>query len=242
MRRTSLLLLSVAGLLLLSGCFKVDADFTVNADETVDGTMIVGIDREFRDMMSSMGEGSTDEDEFFGDSEDLPEGATVEDYEDDDFIGQRITFENVTLEEMMASSDESADVTDEWSLTHEGDEYLFEGTFDLTSEDEEMDMTALMEGAEISISMEFPGAISESNGEIDGNTVTWTPEVGEPNEMRAVAADEAGFPLGLVIGVVAGVALLIGLGLFLVLSRRRATAPAVVPGQDAEPGDLTRRT
>jgi len=241
MRRTPLLLLSVAGLLLLSGCFKVDADFKVNADETVDGTMIVALDKEFQEMFSGMG-GEESEDEDLVNVDDLPEGTEVEDYDEGGFVGQKVTFDGVTFEEMMSGTDADAEVTDEWSLTHEGSELIFEGTFDMTSQDEEMDMTAFMKDADISISMEFPGDISESNGEIDGNTVTWTPEVGESNEMRAVAADEAGFPFGLVIGVIAGMSLLIGLGVFLVLSRRKATpAPAVVPGQAGEPGDLTPR-
>lgn len=233
MRRTPLLLLSVAGLLLLSGCFKVDADFKVNADETVDGTMIVGIGKEFQEMFSGMG-GEESEDEDLVNVDDLPEGTEVEDYDEGGFVGQKVTFDGVTFEEMMSGAD--AEVTDEWSLTHEGSELIFEGTFDMTSQDEEMDMTAFMKDADISISMEFPGDVSESNGEIDGNTVTWTPEVGESNEMRAVAADEAGFPFGLVIGVIAGMSLLIGLGVFLVLGRRNAT-----PAPAGEPGDLTPR-
>ena len=242
MRRHSLLLLTVSGLLLLSGCFKIDADFTVNADETVDGTMIVAIDKETRDMLSSMGEGGT-EDEDLVNLDDLPEGTDVEEYDDGDFVGQEITFEGAKFEELMSGTDADAEVTDEWTLSHEGDELTFDGSFDLTNEDEEFDMTALMKGAEISISMEFPGDVSESNGDIDGNTVTWTPEVGETNEMHAVAADEAGFPYGLVLGLVAGSLLLIGLVVFVVISRRRPTSPppATPPGQADGAADLTPR-
>lgn len=251
MRRTNLSLVTVLGLVVLSGCFKLDADFTVNADETVDGTMIVALDEEFSDMMSSMGEGSTGEDEFFSDPEDLPEGAEVEDYAEDGFVGQKVTFEGVTLEEMMSSADEDGEVTDEWSLTHEGDEFVFEGSFDLSSaEDEAMDMSALMDGAEISISMEFPGDVTDSNGEVDGNRVTWEPKVGEKNEMRAVASDEAGFPFAVLGAVIAGLALVAAVVVFLLLRRRESAASApVAPGpvaagtpQDGAPEDLTPRT
>lgn len=246
MRRYSLPLLTVSGLLLLSGCFKIDADFTVNADETVDGTMIVAIDKETRDMLSSMGEGSTGDEDLM-DLDDLPEGADAEEYDDGDFVGQEITFEGVGFEELMSGTDADGEVTDEWSLTHEDGELTFDGTFDLTSEDDEFDTSALMKGAEISISMEFPGDVSEANGDIDGNTVTWSPEVGETNEMHAVAADEAGFPYGLVAGLVAGFLLLAALAAFLVLSRRTssprpsATPPATPPGQADDDADLTPR-
>lgn len=253
MRRTPLLLLTVLGLVVLSGCFKLDADFKVNDDETVDGTMIVALDEEFSDMMSSMGEGSTGEDEFFSDPADLPEGAEVEDYSEDGFVGQKVTFEGVTLEEMMSSADEDGAVSDEWSLTHEDGEFVFEGSFDMSSEDDEMvDMSALMKDAEISISMEFPGDVSESNGDIDGNRVTWEPKVGEKNEMRAVASDEAGFPFALLGGVVAVLALVAAVVVFLLLRRRESAASAAAapgPGpaaggtpQEGAPEDLTPRT
>lgn len=241
MRRRYLLVLTLSGLLLLSGCFKIDADFTVNADETVDGTMIVAIDKETRDMFSSMGEGST-ADEDLVDLDDLPEGADVEEYDDGDFVGQEITFEGVGFDELMSGTDTDGEVTDEWSLSHEDGELTFDGTFDLTNQDEEFDTTALMKGAEISISMEFPGDVGETNGEVDGNTVTWTPEVGETNEMHAVAADEPGFPYGLVAGLVIGFLLIAGLVAFVVLSRRGPSSnpPATTPGQD-DAADLTPR-
>lgn len=248
MRRTSVLL-TVLGLLLLSGCFKVDADFTVNSDETVDGTMIVAVEQEFLDMMGELGGEDQGADDLVN-PEDLPEGAEVEEYDEDGYVGQKVTFEGITLEEMTSSMAEGQADTDEWSLTHEGDEYVFEATFDMTAGEDEMDMSGMMEGAEMSISMTFPGDVTESNGEIDGNTVTWEPKVGEANEMRAVAADQAGFPVALVGSLVIGVALLAGLGAFLVHHRRAnaaaagPTAPVAPPepGQPEAAGDLDPRT
>ena len=90
MRRTPLLFVTVAGLLLLSGCFKVDADFKVNADETVDGTMIVAIDKEFQEMLGSMGDGST-EDEDLITVDDMPEGTEIEEYDQGGFVGQKVS-------------------------------------------------------------------------------------------------------------------------------------------------------
>lgn len=234
MRRTSVLI-TVLGMLLLSGCFKIDADFTVNSDETVDGTMIVAVEQDFLDAMGELGGESEDGGDLITNPEDLPEGTEVEDYDEDGYVGQKVTFEGVTLDEMMSSMDEGDAAADEWSLTHEGDEFVFEGTMDMTSGEDEIDMSGMMEGAEISISMTFPGDVTESNGEVDGNTVTWEPKVGELNEMRAVASDEAGFPLALVAGIVVAVLLLAGLGAFIVLGRRR-TAPAAAPVASPPPG------
>lgn len=244
MRRTSVAV-TVLGLLLLSGCFKVDADFTVNSDETVDGTMIVAVEQDFLDAMGELG-GEDSED--LVNPEDLPEGAEVEEYDEGGYVGQKVTFEGVTLDEMMAGMDGGDAAADEWALTHEGDEFVFEGTFDMTSEgDDEIDMSAMLEGAEISVSMTFPGEVTESNGEVDGNTVTWEPEIGEVNEMRAVAADEAGFPVAAVVGGVIGAAMLAALAFFLLRGRRSgspATTPAVdpSPGQPDPAGDAEPRT
>lgn len=233
MRRTSVAV-TVLGLLLLSGCFKVDADFTVNSDETVDGTMIVAVEQEFLDMMGELGGEDEGVDDLVN-PEDLPEGAEVEKYEEGDYVGQKVTFEGVTLEEMTSSMAEGQADTDDWSLTHEGDDYVFEASFDMTTGEDEMDMSGMMEGAEMSISMTFPGEVTDSNGEIDGNTVTWEPEVGEANEMRAVAADEAGFPVAAVAGGVIGAAMLAGLAFFL-LRGRRSGSPATTPAGDPSVG------
>lgn len=241
MRRTTAVV-TVLGLLLLSGCFKLDADFTVNADETVDGTMIVAIQQEFVDMMEEMGAEAGDGGDLITNPEDLPEGSEVEDYDEDGFVGQKVTFEGATLEQMASSVDTEGTADDAWSLTHEGDEFVFEGSLDMTSEgdSEDIDMTGLMEGAEISISMTFPGEVTETNGEVDGTTVTWTPKIGEKNEMRAVAADEGGgFSLPLVIGLVAAAVVIAGVAALLVVRRRRSSPPVAPAAEPPLPGQPT---
>lgn len=106
-------------------------------------------------------------------------------------------------------------------------------------------MAEMMMGqAEIRFSITFPGKVLETNGEVDGRTVTWTPKFGEKAEMHAKAAaagggsgDGDGAGSGLLLGVGAGVAVLLLLLLWLLLRRRssggRTDAPQPPAGHTA---------
>ncbi|WP_181310986.1 LppM family (lipo)protein [Nocardioides campestrisoli] len=166
-------------------------------------------------------------------TEDLPEGAEVEAYEDDKFLGQTMTFTRISVGELgdlvAATSDEEAADSQPgkgWSLTREGDTYVFEGNADFSEEGAEeeadaMGMEGLFEDSELRIAVTFPGSVVDSNGEVDGNTVTWRPAFGETLEMRAEAAASEEFPVWPVVGAVSGVLLLAGLVLVAVRERRR---------------------
>ena len=225
MRRTLALAASVLALLSLSGCFKLDMDFTVNSDDTLDGTVILAVNEELADM--------AEEDSDLT-AEDLPEGATIEDYDEDGFVGQKVTLDGVSMEELNESFSSEGDTggPGEWSLTHEGDEYRFTGDMDLTematTEEDGIDMGAFMQGAELRVALTFPGEITETNGEVEGNTVTWEPEIGEKNDMTAVAQEGSGLSAGLVAAVAGGaVVLLLVVAASVLLARRRRTAADV---------------
>lgn len=225
MRRTSTALLAILALLLLSGCFKVEMDLEVNADETVDGTMIVALDEEMYAMLSA-----DDDSSMFG-TEDMPEGAEVEPYEADGLKGQKVTFTDVPLTEFAQSLEEG---DGEFSLRHEGDEYVFEASMSpddmaigsdssSTGElDQSMDEAAqrMLEEAEFKIAITFPGDIVESNGTEKGNTVSWDVDLTEETQMRAVAADEDSGRWIVPVALGAIVLLMLGVGGWLLLRRR----------------------
>jgi len=235
MRRLLGLLAVLATVLLFSGCFKLDMDLEVHSDETISGTMVIGLEKELASM------GGQDPSELFGDSGDLPEGATTEEWSDDRFIGQKVTFSDVPLSEFTEGMAEDGD---EFRLTKQGDEFVFDATFDLTQDETEgFDPTEMMKGAELRVSLTFPGRVKDSNGDKDGRTVTWEPKVGEKNEMHAVASAE-----GSVIDTLAGLALPVGAGVvfigliagLLYFNKRSAAgpsdasaAPSTTPGSDA---------
>ena len=218
----------------LTGCMKLDMQLDISDSDTVDGEIILALNREASAMAEAMGEDpSTVFDEL---GADLPEGAQAEDYDDGEFVGQRYTFDDIALSEF--SAEESG-----FGITHEGEEIVVDGNLDMTGLDPEAmagelggdagelgDMDQLMESLEMSVSMTFPGEVTEHNGELDGTTVTWTPVPGEANEISARSADSGGgggdgIPVWiwiLIIVVVLGLAAL----LFFLSRNRNQTPPA----------------
>jgi hypothetical protein len=242
-RTASLALLAVAAMVLLSGCFKLDMALELASDDTVDGSIIVAAQRSFADLAGgedALRESlSQDGSGLLGDQ---PTSGSVEtkDYSDDDWIGVEYVIEDVPLEEFGGTE------TGDLSITREGDEFVVAGTMDLSGGvSDDPAANAMLDEAEIEISITFPGDIVSSNGEEDGNTVTWTPVAGETLDVNAVGKAEGGPPWTLIGAVLAVLALVVvGVVLFLVV-RRRQPAPvaagplgegSIVPGGDAPSG------
>lgn len=204
------LLGTVAALLLvLSGCMKVDLQATFTADDTVEGTMLVAVDKE---LLATTG-GSVD-DVLGSDEELFEEGTTTsEPYEDDEFVGRTYTFEDVPLEEF--GGDE------EMQISHADGKFTVDGELDLSSEQLGEQAT----GGEVSVTFTFPGDVQEANGAIDGNSVTWEGQAGDLIEINAVASDSGnGFPVLTLVWLLAGLVLLaLVVVITVVLVRRRST-------------------
>jgi hypothetical protein len=171
----------VASALLLSACMKMSVDLTLNSDDTVTGEVLLAVS----DQAAEAAGMTSDEMLKDMDSEDLgKDAAEVEDYAQDGYTGKRYIFERSTLSEI---SD------DTMKITREGDEFVVDGSLPLTAKD--LDMTEemladpaiepLLEKFDVNITVAFPGEVTESNGKIDGNTVTWQAKVGEENKISA---------------------------------------------------------
>jgi hypothetical protein len=222
-------LLGVAALaLLLAGCFRVDMDVEVSADNTVSGTAVIAIDESLVELSGQ----SVDQIFSDVDTSDMPEGASVEEYSEDGFVGQQIRFEDVPLAEFTSSETFSGSgLGDELTIAREGDEFVVTGALDMSGEqftDAEIPQQFL-DNFEFTISITFPGEVISSTGEVDGNTVTWEPRVGENTtiEARASAIPSATFPWLIILLVALG-AFLLGAVAFL-LMRRREPVPAEGP-------------
>jgi hypothetical protein len=209
--------------LALSGCIKMDIDLTLDGDKA-DGSVIVGVNRALLDMS---GESVEDLLADMGVDEGIPEGATVRPYEDDVYVGQEYVLSGVDIAEF---TDEG-----ELSITHDAEAgtYDVSGAMDMTDIGPE---TAELGEFDISVSITFPGEVTDHNGTLDGRTVTWTPVLGETNEMQATARDGGGSDLpawSLIAIAVAVVAVLAGLAYF--LTRRNRATPET-PGVAADDG------
>lgn len=250
-----------AGLtMLLAGCLKLDMAITISPDDTVDGEMVFAVNKQLLELTGQS------VDDVLSDTT-VPsdvEGATQEPYEDEDFVGTQVTFEDVAVSDLSEGSGPDA-----LTIVRSGDTYEVDGVMDLSTDDADLQgnpfedqIAQAFDTAELRIAITFPGEVLETNGRVDGTTVTWEPAFGERNVLTAVASasgdgasgsgdgtDVAGATgedsggntllyviLGLVIIAVVA-------GLFLMMRRKRSGAPMeaageispVVPGSSPEP-------
>lgn len=233
--RTILRAAAFAGLaLLLSACLKLDMDLQVSSENTVSGTVILAV----QTSLLELGGGSIED--VLGTDSPLPEGlegVTQEPYEDEEFTGQRFTFDSIPLERFNENEEQDA-----LRIVREGDVFRVTGALDLAAGASGatglsgIDPEQFLQGAELRIVIAFPGEVTETNGVADGNTVTWEPEVGERLELQATASaiESGGGSSTMLLLIVGGAAVLALIVLLVVMSRRRgrpavATAAAGVP-------------
>lgn len=223
---------------LLGACLKLDMDLEVSADDTVDGSVVFALDKELLELSGQSLE------DVLGTEVPVPteaEGVSAEPYEDDEFAGQEFTFDGVPLQQFNQSED-----AEQLQIVREGDVFRVTGVLDLSGATGATGLSGFgeglaeaFEGAELRVRISFPGDVSESNGDVDGNTVTWEPRVGERLELRATASaiDTGGGGSGLTpIPIVAGAAVVVALVLAALAARRRgAGRPAVVDAAAGEP-------
>jgi hypothetical protein len=179
--------------LLLSACIKLDMNVTVNSDDTVDGTIIFALNKQLIELSGQSA------DDLLGDSGPIPtdaEGVSTKPYEDDEFQGQEVTLDGVPLAQFNQENNDQ----DSLHIQHQGDTYVVSGALDLSSTGTSGATGAsgfpgaeeIFKSAQMKLAITFPGPVSESNGTIDGNTVTWIPKVGERLELHAVASATGG--------------------------------------------------
>ena len=224
--------------LLLTGCIKLDLDLDVSADDTVSGTVVFAFSKQLLELT-----GQSADELFKGGATSLPSdvpGTTTAPYEDDRFVGQKITFDHVELSRF---NTEGSDLT----IDHVGDEFHVAGSMDLSGSATGSttagvgDISQFGSSAQISITLSFPGkVISSTTGEVDGNSVTWTPKLGETTDLTTVASavPSDSFPwLWVLIGV--GVLVLVGVLVVVLVSRRGRSAAPTQPETSTEPSAST---
>lgn len=218
--------------ILLSSCIKLNMDLTVSPDNTVSGSAIVAIDKQ---LLALTGQPV---DQIFGGDTIAPagtQGVTTKDYEDDTFIGQEITFEGAPIAALGESED-----ADALKIVREGDVFTVTGALDMTN-DAGGDATNgaaedVLASADIRISITFPGPVTSSNGEIDGNTVSWSPTIGQRTELQAQAsAIPSGSASSPVLWIVIAAAVAVVVVGAVMMMRRRSVTTADGPSDPAAP-------
>lgn len=213
---------AAVALLSLSGCLKMEMAFTLHEDETVDGSIVMAVQKGIGESFGMTDQDVLDQMESEGSFEDI-EGGTVEPYDDGDYVGTQVTFEAQPLSEL-----EQQDAG--FTITREGDEFVVGGEFDTGEED-----MSMLSGADLTLAVTFPGTVTEHNGTLEGTTVTWDLlTMTEPLNARGGVSAGASIPW-LWIGVAAAVLLVAAAAtIAIVLARRRPTS-AAAPGYAMDP-------
>jgi len=227
-RRTLPRILAVGALVLaLAGCVRFQADLTLNTDNTVDGSIVVAVvvaEETEEARTTALTQAGDIESQLLGSLRDAA-GVSTSEYEEDGYLGSRITFDDVALDAFSGQKPESL------KFTRDGDEYLFTGVLDFSAQsipdDEGED-----DGTNLTVSVTFPGEVSEHNGELAGTTVTWSTPIDQRLEMSARGASApAGAPVLLIVLVIVGILVLAAavVAVLLFLRSRRAKAPVAAP-------------
>ncbi|MEP7033482.1 MAG: hypothetical protein ABI879_05830 [Actinomycetota bacterium] len=232
--------LAAVGLLavLLTGCIKLNVDFDVSSDNTVSGTMVFAFSKQLLQLTGQSAQ------ELIGSSAPIPSsvpGVSAKAYDDGDFVGEEFTFDGVPLTQFNADDPESL------SIVRHGDTFTVSGVLDLSGGAGASGATSsipginqALGGADIRISITFPGSVTDTNGTVDGTTVTWKPQVGQRLELRATAgATGSGSSSTSSIVLIVGIALVVIVAIALFMNGRRkgtvddaaAGMPPMVPSE-----------
>lgn len=232
--------LMVIPVIMLLGACGTKYDLTIHGD-TVDQSILMW------DSKDQMTESDCSEDSLsrsgVNPASDVPEGVEVK-YnftQHDGHPACEIKATNIPLSQFNGQSSSSGS-SGSLKITHEN------GHYDVTMPLNEMDdsqrqqMTQLYGDMEVSISITFPGEVTEASGnaEKNGNTVTWANVLDEKGSLHAVGKDSGGVLSGSVAGVpwlwiiVGAVVVLVIIVVIVLVARsgkKKQTAPGGYPGQ-----------
>lgn len=209
---------TVAALLSLSGCIKVDLAANINSDDTVDGEFTAAVNIEAIEVI-----GDAEADEFIKAlTDDIPGATGSEPFDDGDFVGKTVHFADVPLDEFNPRED--GDDDSQLSIVRTEDGYVLDGEWDLPGADTGGSFPQLDEriarSAEFSVEVTFPGPVVAHNGDLDGRTVSWDLRLGENNVLHAESDPAGHTAVALwVLAIMVGLTLLVMLLLYVQLRR-----------------------
>ena len=231
--------LMVIPVIMLLGACGTKYDLTIHGD-TVDQSILMW------DSKDQMTESDCSEDGLsrsgVNPASDVPEGVEVK-YnftQHDGHPACEIKATNIPLSQFNGQS--SSGSSGSLKITHEN------GHYDVTMPLGEMDdsqrqqMTQLYGEMEISISITFPGKVTEASGNAEkkGNIVTWNDVLDEKGSLHAVGEDSggvlsgsvAGVPwLWIIVGAVVVLVIIVVIVLVVRSGKKKQTAPGGYPGQ-----------
>ncbi|ANY05101.1 DUF3153 domain-containing protein [Pseudonocardia sp. HH130630-07] len=162
-------LLAVLVLLALTGCTRVQVALAVQPDDTVDGTVVIATP-------DGAPGGSGPE---LTVPPDLADRVDLTPYDQDGFVGSQASFSDLSFAEVseLSALGGSAGGRAGLEMRRVGERIAVQGRADLT--------TMAVDRSDIRLAISFPGEVTETDGEADGGTVTWTFAPGEVSQLNA---------------------------------------------------------
>lgn len=177
-RRLSVALLMALCAFVLTGCIRLEVTFTVEEDGSGAMEMVVALD----EALLALSEQSPDD--LTGNVDDLPPGATVDQYREDGFVGQVVSVpipDMTRASEWLGTVDDMTDVTD-FGFVREGDGWRFTMEIpplgeELAGENGELAAglaAALLDEASFRVRVLLPGEVTEHNADrIEDGVLVW---------------------------------------------------------------------
>jgi hypothetical protein len=212
MNRVRAALVVVACLVALTGCVKLDADLKVNSNETVSGTMQIGVDKQ---LLQSSGQSLDKVRERIEDGikQTTTDGVTCKPFEDDRYVGSNCTFEGVPFAKMGSSSGEGV------GFRKEGDR------FKVTVKVPNLGNVPSGNQPTVNFKITMPGKIIEhdAGAKVDGRTATYD-SLDKLGNVSLTSEAGGGFPTWAIILIAVLVLLAAAAVVFFVLRSRKAKA------------------
>ncbi|MCL1838162.1 MAG: hypothetical protein FWG47_02460 [Propionibacteriaceae bacterium] len=235
-RATALILLLSATILTLTGCIKVQADYNIKSDDTVDSVIVMAYSDQALQALSGLaGRSVEDIKSEMGMDRQIDEmqrqvggNARVEPYAQDGYTGYKLTIKDQPIADMGKIYE------GQLSLKREGDRFILEGTSPASDLNMPMEIPTDFPGMgpemipQIAYTFTFPGKVLKSTGKIDGNKVTYDLALGKQIDIQVEAeAVDSGMPMILLIGL--GIGAVVVIAAVIVIFMQRSKKKGLVP-------------
>ena len=213
----------LAAVLLLSGCVRFQADLKFNPNDTVDGSIVVAVVLGDDDDAKEQAAASVEQIEsqllagLRGET-----GVRASEYDQDGYYGTRFDLDDTPLTAFSGGGNEG-----KLALSRVDDEYVFSGLLNFTPDDGEDVADPDDDTTNITISVTFPGTVTEHNGELNGTTVSWSASPEAKIEMDARGSVTPNGPPVWVTILVSLAGLAVVVAVLVMVLRRRRTTPSV---------------
>jgi Protein of unknown function (DUF3153) len=156
----------------LGGCARVRAALAVAADDTVKGEVVAATPAKSAD----------DKGPTVTLPAELASAVSVSPYRQDGYTGSVLRFSRLSFDQTAALTRAAFPKSDrtQFLLRRAGGRVLVTGAVDLTA--------VPVDKADFQLKMTVPGRVVDANGEIDGDTVSWTFTPGEVGDISATLA------------------------------------------------------